>query len=181
MGHVYPPVMQEHRALILRSNRFLGSSLVEKGFISSSDLEAANEKFMEAIQAGDFERGSILNTLLFGLKVLDEQVLLDHFVEECNLGLIDLDFVEMPSLRPLNVDLSVCWASSTVPFDKVEKTHLLATCYYLSAPVVKHWEGLLDGPVIWYATSAASMMRALERVNEVHEAEDKAAKEDDDA
>ena len=173
--------MQEHRALILRSNRFLGSSLVDKGLISSSDLEAANEKFMEAIQAGDFERGSILSTLLYGLKALDETLLLDHLVEECNLGLVDLDFVAMPSLRPLDVDLSVCWASSTIPFDKVEKTFMLATCYYLSAPVVKYWEGLLDGPIIWYATSTASMTGALERVGEIHEAEDKAAKEDDDA
>ena len=173
--------MQEHRALILRSNRFLGSSLVDKGLISSGDLEAANEKFMEAIQADDFERGSILNTLLFGLKVLEEKVLLDHLVEECDLALVDLDFVAMPSLRALNVDLSVCRASSTIPFDKVEKTYLLATCYYLSAPVVKHWESLLDGPVIWYATSAASMTRALERAGEILEAEDKAAEEDDDA
>lgn len=31
--------MQQHRALILRSNRFLGFSLVDEGLVSSGDLE----------------------------------------------------------------------------------------------------------------------------------------------
>lgn len=178
MGHPNIFVMQEHRALILRSNRFLGSSLVDKGLIKVGELEAANEKFMEAIQAGEFERASILNTLLYQLKALDESVLLEHLVEECNLGLVDLDFVALASLRPLDIDLSLCWASSTIPFDKVEERYMLASCYYLSAPVVKHWEKLLDAPITWYATSSASMTRALERVGEIHQAEDDAAKED---
>ena len=172
--------MQQYRALILRSNRFLGSSLVDKGLVTVGDLEAANEKFMEAIQAGDLERASILNTLLFKFETLDEAALLELLVDEFNVGLVDLDFIAMPSLRTFNVDLLLCSATSTVPFDKVEETYMLATCYYLSAPVVKHWESLLDGPVIWYVTSTASMTRALERVNEIHEAEDKAAQEDDE-
>ncbi len=171
--------MQEHRALILRSNRFLGSALVDKGIVSVADLESANEKFMEAIQASELKRASILNTLLFDLKVLDENVLIDHLVEESDIGLIDLNHVELRSLRPDKVDLSLCWATSTIPFDKIENTHMLATCYYLSAPVVKHWEDLLGGRVIWYGTSTSSMTRALERIEEIHEAEDEAEDDDD--
>ncbi|MFP4157794.1 MAG: hypothetical protein ACLFU4_09275 [Opitutales bacterium] len=174
--------MQEHRALILRSNRFLGSSLVDKGLISVGDLEAANEVFMGAIQSDDFERASILNTLLFHLKALEETALLDHLVEESNFGLVDLDFVTLPSLRSLDVDVSLCWASSTIPFDKVEGTYMVATCYYFSAPVLKHWENLLEGPIIWYATSTASMTRALERARDMDQAEAEAAQaEADDA
>jgi hypothetical protein len=171
--------MQQHRALILRSNRFLGSALVDKGLVSVGDLEEANGKFMEAIQASDLKRASILSTLLFDLKKLDEGKLLEYLAEEEKLGLVDLNFVEVSSLRPMKVDLSLCWASSTVPFDNVEGTYMVATCYYLSAPVKKYWEDLLDGRVIWYGTSTSSLSRALERIEEIHEAEDAAAEEDE--
>lgn len=171
--------MQQHRALILRSNRFLGSALVDKGLVSVGDLEEANGKFMEAIQASDLKRASILSTLLFDLKKMEEAKLLDYLAEEEKLGLVDLNFVELLSLRPMKVDLPLCWASSTVPFDHIEGTYLVATCYYLSAPVKKHWEDLLEGRVIWYGTSTASLSRALERIEEIHEAEDAAAEEDE--
>lgn len=171
--------MQEHRALILRSNRFLGSALVERGLVSVDDLESANEKFMEAIQSSELKRASILSTLLYESKALEEQKLLEHLVDEEGLGLIDLNQIELRSLRSYNVELSLCWATSTIPFDKIEDTYMVATCYWLSAPVVKHWEELLDGRVIWYGTSTNSMTRALERIEEIHEAEDAAAAEDE--
>ena len=171
--------MQQHRALILRSNRFLGSSLVTKGLVSSEDLEVANGKFMEAIQSPELLRNaSILTTLLYDLKVLDEAKLLQHLVDEYGIGLIDLNYVELRTLRPMNVELSLCWASSTIPFDQVEDTYMVASCYYMSAPVVKHWEGLLGGKVVWYATSMASINRGLERVEDIHAAEDAAAEEE---
>lgn len=167
--------MQAHRALILRSNRFLGSSLVDRGLISVNDLELANEKFMEAIQASELKRASILNTLLFDTKALEESTLFDHLVEELGLGLVDLDHVELGSLRPFGVDLPLCWATSTIPFDKIEETYMLATCYRLSEPVIKHWQELYEHPIIWYATSSVSMTRALERIETIHDAEDAAA------
>ncbi|NBB78858.1 MAG: hypothetical protein GVY36_05350 [Verrucomicrobia bacterium] len=172
--------MQQHRALILRSNRFLGSALVDKGLVSSGDLEEANVKFMEAVQGGNFKSASILSTLIFELKKLDESMLLDYLVDESKIGLVDLDFLELMSLRPLEVDLSLCWASSTLPFDSVEGTHLVASCYYLSAPVKRHWEELLEGPVIWYGTTMTSLSKALARVEAIHEAEDAALEEEED-
>ena len=170
--------MKEHRALILRSNRFLGTALVERGLVSGDDLESANEKFMEAIQASDLKRASILSALLFDTKALEEKALLELLVEEEGLGLIDLNYVNLPSLRSFNVDLSLCWVTSTIPFDKVENTYMVASCYGLSLPVIKHWEQLLDGPIIWYGTSISSMASALERIEEIHEAEDAASEED---
>ena len=173
--------MQQHKALILRSNRFLGSSLVNKGLLSSADLDAANEKFMEAIRSPELlKNASILTSLLYDLKVLDEARLLDHIVEEYGIGLIDLNQVQLRSLPSTELDLSLCWASSTIPFDKVEETYMVATCYYLSAPVVKHWEELLNGKVLWYATSMASMSRGLERLEDVLAAEKAAAEAADE-
>lgn len=150
-----------------------------RGLVSVDDLESANENFMEAIQASELKRASILNTLLFERKALKEEALVDHLVEEEGLGLIDLRHVALRSLRPFNVDLSLCWATSTIPFDKIEETYLLATCYYLSAPVLKHWEELLGGRLIWFGTSTVSMTWALEQVEEIHEAEDAAAAEEE--
>ena len=172
--------MQQHRALILRSNRFLGSSLVDKGLLTMNDLESANEKFMASIQKADLKHASILNTLVYDLKVLDENQLIEYMVEEQGLSLIDLTFINLQSLRPMGIEPDLCWATSTIPFDKVEDTYMLASCYYLSAPVVKQWEAVLNGHVIWYATTCASMTRALEKMEEIHEAEDEAAEEDED-
>lgn len=172
--------MQQHRALILRSNRFLGSALVDKGLVSVSDLEDANAKFMDSIQASDLKRASILSILLHDLKKVDEAKLLDYLAEEEKLGLIDLNYMEMNSLRPMNIDISLCWASSTVPFDCVEGIYMLATGYYMSAPVIKHWEELLEGKILWYGTTVGSLGRALERIEEIHEAEDAAEEEDDE-
>lgn len=153
--------------------------MVSKGLVSSEDLEVANEKFMDAIQSPELLRNaSILTTLLYDLKILDEAKLLNHLVEEYSIGLIDLNYVALGTLRPINVELSLCWATSTIPFDKVEDTYMLASSYYMSAPVVKHWEGLLDGKVVWYASSMASINRGLERVEEIHAAEDAAAEEE---
>ena len=74
--------MNEHRAITLRSNRFLGSALVEKGLVVVTDLEAANEKFMAAMQSEDPQHASILTVLLHELKVLDENALIQHLYDE---------------------------------------------------------------------------------------------------
>lgn len=55
---------------------------------------------------------------------------------------------------------------------------MVASCYYMSAPVIKHWEDMLDGRVLWYGTSISSLSRALERIEDVHEAEDAAAEDE---
>lgn len=144
------------------------------------DLELANENFMASIQKADLKRASILNSLVYDLKVLDENKLIDYMVEDQGLSLIDLTFINLQSLRPMGIDPDLCWATSTIPFDKVEDTYMLASCYYLSAPVVKQWEEALNGHVIWYATTCVSMTRALEKMDEIHEAEDAAAADDDE-
>lgn len=156
--------MQSNRALILRSNRFLGSSLLDKGLITNANLEAANERFMEVIQSSEsFKNASVLKIMLHDLKVIDETLLLKHTREEYGIGLIDLNFIEFRQLPDIDIDLDLCWSTLTVPFDKAEQTYMLATCYYMSSPVVKYWEDLLGGKVIWYATSMVSINHGLER------------------
>lgn len=151
---------------------------MDKELITSAHLEAANVRFMEMIQSPEtIKNASILSTLLFDLKAFEEGALIDLIVEESRIGLIDLSQIQLPSLRPMEVELDACMATKTLPFDHFEGTYLLATCYYLSNPVIKFWEDLLDGEIIWYATSLGAMVRAIETVHDLHEAEDHAEAE----
>lgn len=170
--------MQQHRALILRSNRFLGSALVDKELIKSEDLEAANEKFMEHLQGSESAgNASILYSLLYELKTLDEAKLVDLLVEESKIGMVDLTQLKLNSLRPIGLEVSDCKATWTLPFDHIEDTYMIATCYYLSNPAIQFWEDKYKKKVIWYGTSMSSMLRAFDRIQELHDAEDVAAEE----
>ena len=66
---------------------------------------------MDAIQASDLKKASILNTLLFENKAVEEAVLLENLVEE-SLGLIDLNH-EAAFAQEFRVDLSLCWVTFT--------------------------------------------------------------------
>ena len=160
--------MQNNRALILRSNRFLVSSLLDKGLITNSQMEAANEKFIEAAKtAKSYKNASILKILLHDLKALDENKLLAHIVDEHKIGVIDLKQMELHESASVEIDYSLCWSTLTVPFDQVDQTYMLATCYYMSSPALKYWEELLDGKVIWYATSLVSVNYYLDRIEKL--------------
>ena len=165
--------MNKNRALILRSNRFMASYLLDKGMISNADVEAANEKFMGAVQSTDsFKNTSILKMLIHDLEALDENKLLGHIVDEHKIGLIDLNQIEPNEPISVEMNLALCWATLTVPFDVVDQTFMLATCYYVSSPALKYWETFLGGKVIWYATSMVSITNYLERIDKLPESEE---------
>lgn len=159
--------MIANRPLILRSNRFLGSALIDRGLIRNEDLEASNEKLLGAIQKGDMRSANLLNILLYDLKCLDETALIDLIVEDSGLGLIDLANYDVSYLAGTGVDIDLCWATFTIPFDQVEGFTMVATAYYMSKPTVAHWEEYFGGEVIWYLASVASIAEALERVQSV--------------
>ena len=157
--------MQSNRALILRSNRFLVSSFLDKGLITNAQMELANEKFIAATQSADSQKhASILKILLHDLKALDEHKLLSHIVDEYKIGLVDLRQMALQGSSSVEMDLSLCWSTLTVPFDQVDQTFMLATCYYMSSPALRYWEEFFGGKVIWYATSIASLTYYLEGV-----------------
>jgi len=157
--------MRNNRPLILRSNRFLVSSLLDKGLITSTQMEVANEKFIKSAQASDsLKNASMLKILLHDLKALDEGTLLKHIHDEYKVGLVDLQQVELYEPSTIGMDMALCWSTLTVPFDQVDQTFMLATCYYMSSPALKYWEELLNGKVIWYATSMVSITLYLEEM-----------------
>lgn len=142
----------------------MGSALVDKGLISVETLDQANQRLLEVLQTGNLKQASLLYVLLFDLRAMTEEKLLTHLVDEHNLGLIDLKGYDLEKTVAPPLDLPLCWTTWTFPFDHVEDTWFVATAYYLSQPVIKHWTALLGERIIWYAASLATITESLDRL-----------------
>ena len=158
--------MSENRPLLMRSNRLLGSALIEHNLVKFEDLEAANERLLEIAATGDMRRSSVLNILAYETKVLREEDLLHHVVDDHGVGVIDLRAYEVPDEVKRDIDIGACWATWSVPFDKEEDFHFVATAYYLSPAVRSHWEKTLGGQIIWQATTMDIIADFLDRIVE---------------
>lgn len=167
--------MTEHRPLLMRANRLLGSALVEHNLVKFEELEAANERVLELAGRGELRQASVLGILVFEQKVLREEDVLHTVMEEHNLGVVDLRSYDVPEDIRRDLDLGMCWATWTVPYDKEEEFWFVATAYYLSNAVRTHWEKKLGGPVIWHATTMDVISDFLEAQQAHQEAAQKLA------
>lgn len=161
--------MISNRPLVLRSNRFFGSALINAALIDNTTLETANEKLLEAIQNNDSHGANLLNILLFDLQQLDETVLIDHIIDNASVGLIDLSNYNLEGVSKLDIDLNLCRSTFTIPFDQMEGITMIASAYYLSKPAVSYWDDYFEGKTIWYVTTVASIAGALERLSSMRE------------
>ncbi|WP_415907929.1 hypothetical protein [Oleiharenicola sp. Vm1] len=147
----------------MRANRLLGSALVEHNLVKFEDLEAANERVLELAGQGDFRQASVLGILALERKVVREEDVLHAVMEEHQLGVVDLRHYDVPDDIRKHLDLGMCWASWTVPYDKEEDFWLVATAYYLSPAVRTHWEKKLGGTIVWHATTMDVIAEFLDR------------------
>lgn len=151
------------RSLLLRANRYFGSALVQAELISREELDAANQRFLEVMQGEDMRQASLLKILVYDTKALSEDALLQHILENESISVIDLgNYGNVPGI----VDLAwadACWATWSIPFDRVDNFTFVATTYYLSVPARQHWEATLGTPIVWYATNLRSISEALTR------------------
>ena len=161
---VLAPTPAEIRSLLMRANRLLGASLVEANLVTVDQLESANEKLLELIAAGTPRQCTLLGVLAYDLKVVKEEDVINHGVEEHNIGVIDLRHYEGAEEVKLGLSLPACWATWSVPFDRDEDFTLVATAYYLSPAVRTFWEKQLGGQVVWYATTLDEIAETLERL-----------------
>lgn len=160
-----PVIEKGNRALILRSNRFLASTLAEGGLVTDDDINEANGKLLESIEAGNPRQISLLNTLIYDLQCLEEKDYINFVLQEYKIGLIALrNYRVRPTGNEMN-DPAHCWATWTVPFDKVGDYHLVATAYFPSKPVIDHWEKIADDPIIWYGTTIECVTEAIDRLS----------------
>lgn len=155
------------KPVLMRSNRLLGATLVEKQLVSINDLDLANERLLELMSTGgELQRASLLAIMLNEKQCLSEQKLMAHLVEEEGLGIIDIRNFEIPDELKDMIRPEECWSTWTVPFDSVEDTVYLASAYYLSPVVREFWEEKLSGNIVWYAASMESISDFLEALEQ---------------
>lgn len=152
----------ELRPLILRSNRMLGSTLVDVGLIGIDDLEQANQIMMAKVKEQDISNVSILTILLLETKALKEEDLITYQVEQRKLGIIHLRNIRVRKFEISRSNLPLIKGTMTLPFDKVGDYYMVATCYALSEPAMKHWRELLESPIILYVTSTGSFLEGYD-------------------
>jgi hypothetical protein len=158
-------MMTEYRPLLMRANRLLGSALIEHNLVKFEDLEAANERLLEVAATGQVRQSSVLSILVYEKKVLKEEDVLHHVVDDHGVGVVDLRGYDVPEEVRKDLDLDACWATWSVPFDREEDFHFVATAYYLSPAVRSYWEKKLGGQIIWQATTMDIIADFLDRVH----------------
>jgi len=151
------------RPLLMRANRLLGAHLAESNLVKLEDLEVANERLLERIAAGQPRQTTVLGLLAYDLKVLREDDVLQHAVDSDSIGLVDLRRYDVPEDVKRALDPASCWATWTVPFDREEDFHFLATAYYLSPAVRAFWEKQCGGPILWFGTTLEGIADFLEK------------------
>ncbi len=149
----------------MRANRLLGAQLVEHNLVKIEDLETANEKLIELVSGGQPRQSTILGILAYDMKVLKEDDVLHHVVENDGIGLVDLRDYEVPDDLKKDLDRPACWATWSVPFDREEEFWFVATAYYLSPAVRNHWEKALGGPILWFGTTLEAVADYLEKLS----------------
>lgn len=149
---------------MMRANRLLGANLVEMNLIKIEDLEAANERLLELANAENARQCSVLSVLAFEMKVVKEEDVLHHLVEDHSIGLVDLRNYEGSEELKKKIDTGACWATWTIPFDHDEGFYFLATAYYMSPAVRSYWEKELDGPIVWYGSTLEQIGDYIEKV-----------------
>lgn len=155
----------EHRSLMMRSNRLLGANLVELNLIKIQDLEEANDRLLEITANENARQSTVLGILIYEMKVLKEEDVLHHLVEDHGVGLVDLRSYEGSEELKKKLDVGACWATWTVPFDMDEGFYFLATAYYMSPAVRTFWEKQLDAPILWYGATLEMLGDYLEKLD----------------
>lgn len=155
--------MSEFRPIIMRSNRLLGAALVERNLITVEQLEAATERLLQLLDSGIDRDACLLRILIVDTRALSEEILLEHLVEEMSMGLIDMREIDLHDDLKAQLSLGMCWATWTIPFDKDDDVHYVASAYYLSPAVRQHWEKQLGTPIVWYSTTLDSVADFLEK------------------
>lgn len=148
----------------MRANRLLGASLVEQNLVKIQDLETANEQLLEVVSGDHPRKSTVLGILAYNMKVLREEDVLQHLVDEHGIGLVDLRNYDASEELKKTMDIGACWATWTVPFDREDDFHLVATAYYLSPAVRTYWEKKFNGPIVWYGTTLEMIGDFLEKL-----------------
>ena len=78
--------------------------------------------------------------------------------------MVDLRSYDTSDELKKTLDIDACWATWSVPFDREEDFHFIATAYYLSPAVRTFWEKQFSGPILWFGTTLEGIADHLERL-----------------
>jgi len=149
-------------SLLIKSNRVLGTRLVEAGLTSVEDMDKANEAFIELARAKDIKRASLLRILIYDNQSLREESLLDYQLEHFPVGAINLENYKISEEAIANQPFELMRASWTIPIDHVGGRWFMATSYYMSDIVRNFWEERLEGRLTWFISPMGEMEMAFE-------------------
>lgn len=152
---------------MMRSNRLMGAALVEYNLVKIEDLEGANERLLEIVAQDQARQNTVLGILAYEMKAVREEDVLQYLVDQQGGGAIDLRQYEVSEDFQRGIELGACWATWSVPFDRVEDFHFVASAYALSPAVQKYWQAQLDGPILWFGTTLEGMADYLEKLESV--------------
>ncbi len=168
---------RETSSLLLKSNRVLGTRLVEAGLTDVERMDEANDIFIQRARAKDLKRASLLRILIFDNQTLKEETLIDYQLEQFPVGALLLENYHLDEVLLAQYPVELMRASWTVPVDYVNERWFMATAYYMSDIVRNFWEERLEGRVAWYVTTLNQLETVLDE-RETAEAAQSAEKED---
>lgn len=153
----------------------LGSQLVELGLITYEALETANEKFLDALHASESKDASLLRILLAETKDLKEGDLIEEQIENHGLSACSLERIGFVPGDWEDIDVGACFATRSIPVDKVDDIVFIATSCYLSRPVREYWRGLYGEMIVWFIAPFAQIEERLQMFGEARAAESEAS------
>lgn len=164
---------RETNSLLLKSNRVLGTRLVEAGLVNLADMDKANEIFVERVRAKDLRRASLLWILVYESQALEESRLWEFQLEQFGLGAVLLENYSIDPVLATGRNIDLMRASWTVPIDHQMGKWFLASAYYISDVVRTFWEEQLGQNLVW----SVAPLQDFEAVLDVFAAAQNAAEE----
>jgi len=153
---------RETSKLLIKSNRVLGTRLVEAGLTTLEEMDTANEAFITLARKKDLKRASLLRILIFDNQTLKEESLLDYQIEQHHVGAIHLENYILDDILLLQQPFEIMRASWTIPIDFVNDRWFLATAYFLSDVVREFWEDRLQGRITWLVSPLSQFESTFE-------------------
>lgn len=162
---------REINSLLLKSNRVLGSRIVEAGLQSMEQIDKANKRFVEHVRNKELALASLLRVLIYETQTLDEKDYIEHVFDHMNLGGIYLHGYDIDTTLYQKFGLDVCQATWTLPVDLVDDHYFIATSYYISDIVQQFWKEKLGSHIHWFMTTIQDMENQFELLIQTVESE----------
>ena len=155
---------RETSSLLLKSNRVLGTRLVEAGLTDGEHMDEANDLFIQRARAKDLKRASLLRILIFDNQSLEEEKLLDYQLGQFPVGAVLLENYHLDEVLLKQYPVELMRASWTIPMDFVNDRWFLTTAYYMSDIVRAFWEERLNGRIAWSITTLNQLETVLDEL-----------------